>query len=153
MAIRFGNLGLESLDHVDGTPGDEVTLIVDAPSGKGLFRADRDEPETPVETHRTLKVYKLPHGLPMHEEETCKGRDWQYLVRYRSREGGKWRTMSSVLHYHSCVRGIQISITLPDGHVLEWSWDRKPERVRVPKKPGKLVLFPVLAPSKPGPPN
>ncbi len=160
MAIRFGNFGLESLEHVDGEPeGDTLTLIVDAPSGKGLFRADTDEAVPPVDTHRTLKTYLIPSGVPMHKVEKCGGGDWCYAIRYRSREGGKWHAKSAMINFHECPLGIQITVKLPDGQVQEWMWDRtddqapaKPEKREKPTKAGKLLLFP-LTPPKPGLPN
>jgi hypothetical protein len=158
MAIRFGNFGLESLDHIDGEPeGDDLTLIVDAPSGKGLFRADTNQAISPLESHRTLKTYRVPSGTPTHEIEKCGGGDWRYFVRYRSREGGKWRAMSAMLNFHSCSQGIQITVRLPDGKMREWVWERDDSLHQAAEKPsqvkqGKLLVFP-LTPPKPGLPN
>lgn len=157
MAIRFGNFGLESLEHIDGEPeGDDITLIVDAPVGKGLFRADTNQAIPMLESHRTLKTYRVPSGAPMHKDERCGGGVWGYLIRYRSREGGKWRAMSAMLTFHSCSNGIQITVKLPDGKVREWVWERDDGLHQAPKpgqnKPGKLLVFP-LTPPKPGLPN
>lgn len=128
------------MSSIEGTPTpgekDSVILLVDAPAGKGVFLED-DTPLKPVESSRTLKAYVIPVGGSEPGESTpCGGREWSYLVDFRTRVDGKWRSLHAFVVVHICSERRSLEVLDAKGDILlGWNLVR---RKREPEKTMKI---------------
>lgn len=140
MAIRFGNLGLEGLNIIEGVPEGKgsVTLVVDAPAGKGVFLSNQVA-LTPVDSARTLKTYVIPIESPEPATEkggSCGGAEWVYTINFRSRVKGKWKSLRAYLAIHICPQRRSVEVIGVDGDVLlAWELHRRnrPSKSAIPE--------------------
>jgi hypothetical protein len=126
VTIRFGNLGVEGIPDIEGSPEDDIdgviSILVDAPAGRGLFHGPTKTAIEPLEKYRTLKRYHVRPTGKSDAKSSCGGDTWVYFVRYRSKFGGKWESLSAMISIHACSSGASfLEVETDDGSILEWN--------------------------------